>query len=99
MEYQLRGAYSVVKYLRRWYERHKNKPKHERVLYLPPRAYLQYACPTLICKLEEVLRAFANRVSSDAKSPQQTGCRHGAGDDCQCMVSPDCSFASTSSPV
>ncbi|BHF71833.1 Lsd1/2 complex PHD finger containing protein Phf2 [Sparganum proliferum] len=95
LDYQLRGAHSLLKYLRRWYERHRNKPKNERAHYLPPRYYLQYTCPTLICKLEEVLHEFANRVRT-AERQRNRNC-HASGD-CQCMISTDSSLPSTSSP-
>eukprot|EP00108_Taenia_solium_P008551 TsM_000600700 transcript=TsM_000600700 gene=TsM_000600700 len=63
--YLLKAAHALVTPLRQWYELRKGLPKGERNYHLPPRAYLQYAYPTLVTKLEDLIQSFLLKPSPD----------------------------------
>nr|CDS32296.2 Lysine specific demethylase 7A [Hymenolepis microstoma] len=75
--YLLKAANALINPLQQWLENRKDLPKGERNNYLPARTYLQYAYPTLIAKLEEMIHSFISRSpsychSSSAKKPRKS---------------------------
>ncbi|VDM20065.1 unnamed protein product, partial [Hydatigera taeniaeformis] len=63
--YLLKAAHALVSPLRQWYELRRGLPKGERNHHLPPRAYLQYAYPTLVTKLEDLVQSFLLKPSPE----------------------------------
>ncbi|VDD82156.1 unnamed protein product [Mesocestoides corti] len=66
--YLLKAAHALLRPLSQWFQQRKVLPKGQRNYYLPARTYLQYACPTLIGKLEEVVQAFLSKLHPTSSS-------------------------------